>query len=339
MYDFKSCNKEELREAFNETAQKMNVSGSIIEKDFWVCSVLKNLFSIETLKESLTFKGGTSLSKIYKTISRFSEDIDISIERKFLGFEGDKEPLNASSKKKAKKLIEDLGYECRHYVKDTLFELLQSRFSEYFNEDDRWKLEIDPDDNDQQTILFHYPSVFNTDSIYVKKVVKIEIGARSDHWPTSMNRIKSYVADMFSSLDHDEEVEIRVLNLERTFWEKATILHKYAHFPEGKNIPIRQSRHYYDFYCLLQSNAKDKALNNIDLLNKVTKHKALYFRSGWASYDTAAKGTLRTIPEKRVLSAMEKDYLAMSEMFFGEVPLWGDIVKALKEFEGEFNKK
>lgn len=339
MFDFKNCDREELKEAFNETAQSMNVSGTIIEKDFWVCSVLKELFSIESLKNSLTFKGGTSLSKIYKSISRFSEDIDVSIDRKFLGFEGDKEPSNASSNKKAKNLIEDLGKECGEYVEKNFLYVLEDEFKKYFGDHDEWKLEIDPDDIDQQTVLFYYPSLFEANSAYVKKVVKIEIGAKSDHWPTSMKSIKSYAAERFSALDHDEDIEIRVLNSERTFWEKATILHKYAHFPEGKKVPARQSRHYYDFYCLLGTDAKSKALKNLDLLKKVTEHKRLFFRSGWASYDTAKKGTLRAIPEKRILDAMEKDYSAMSEMFFGEVPTWNEIVEALKEFESEFNRQ
>lgn len=84
--------------------------------------------------------------------------------------------------------------------------------------------------------------------------------------------------------------------------------------------------------------AKEKALANIDLLEKVVEHKSLYSRSGWANYDTVKQGTFKAIPEKRVLDAMEKDYSAMSEMFFEEVPTWRKIVRLLKEFEDEFNE-
>lgn len=132
-------------------------------------------------------------------------------------------------------------------MKGTLIQVLEKEVGKYFDDKDEWKLEIDPDDKDQQTILFYYPSLFDSSISYVKKNVKIEIGARSDHWPVSMKPVVSYVGEKFPAIEGEDEVLIRVLNSERTFWEKATILHKYAHFPEDKVIPVRQSRHYYDF--------------------------------------------------------------------------------------------
>jgi predicted nucleotidyltransferase component of viral defense system len=336
MFDYKNCDKSELEEAFVATAQKMNVSENIIEKDFWVCFILKVLFSLDGLKEHLTFKGGTSLSKIYRLIARFSEDIDISIERKFFGFDGEREPLNATSSKKSKKLIEELSAKCTNYVKDEFLKTLEKELVQYF-ETNTWSLEIDPDDKDQQTILFHYPSLFKSKSTYIKKNVKIEIGARSDHWPVSMKKVISYTEEMFPALTNENQILIRVLNMERTFWEKATILHKYAHFPTDKNVPLRQSRHYYDFYKLLHSDAKNLAISNLELLEKVVIHKELYFRSAWASYDTAKKGSLKLIPNAKILEAMETDYLAMQEMFFDEIPSWNTIVKSVSDFEKDFN--
>jgi predicted nucleotidyltransferase component of viral defense system len=337
MFDYKDCDKSELKEVFTATAQEMNVSENIIEKDFWVCFILKVLFSLNDLKDHLTFKGGTSLSKVYRLIARFSEDIDISFERKFFGFEGEREPLNASSSKKSKKLIEELSRKCSDYVRNDFFKTLNKELSQYFMID-TYKLEIDSDDKDQQTILFHYPSLFETKSTYIRKIVKIEIGARSDHWPTSMKKVVSYAAEKFSGLGDQNEVLIRVLNKERTFWEKATILHKYAHFPIDKNIPARQSRHYYDFYKLLHSDAKQMAISNLELLEKVVIHKSLYFRSAWASYANAKKGSLKLIPDEKILKTMGVDYLAMKEMFFDEIPNWDEIVEAIHLFESDFNK-
>jgi len=338
MFDFKNCDKVELKEAFIATAQHMNVSENIIEKDFWVCFTLRLLFSIDELEDHLTFKGGTSLSKIYNVISRFSEDIDISIERKFFGFEGDKEPLNSTSNKKSKKLIEQLVDKCSEYVNDTLIQVLRKEIDKYFDLNDEWDLEVDPDDKDQQTILFYYPSLFDSKTSYVKKNIKIEIGARSDHWPVSMKPVVSYVEERFPIImSPDNEVMIRVLNSERTFWEKATILHMYAYFPKEKLVPVRQSRHYYDFYCLLSSETKELALNNLELLERVVIHKSLYFKSSWANYISAKKGSLKIIPGKRVLAEMEKDYGAMNEMFFGEIPSWEEIINTLNSFEEHFN--
>ena len=334
---FLDISQREREIAFIKANENFGISAEIIEKDFWVCWTLKELFLLEEIKDNLTFKGGTSLSKVYGLIKRFSEDIDISIERSFLGFVDEKEPMNVS-KKKAKSLIEELGHECKTFVQGDLFTRLSDTFALKLDGKGDWRLEIDPDDKDGQTILFHYPKITKSESSYVRPIVKIELGGRSDHWPISMQKISPYIDEIMPEAMKGMNAEIRALNVERTFWEKATILHKYAHYPDGKIVPERQSRHYYDFYCLLQSDAKDKALKNIELLEKVTEHKGLYFRSGWASYNTAKKGSLKTIPKKRVLDAMEKDYSAMSEMFFDEVPTWDQIVKELKKFEGDFNK-
>jgi hypothetical protein len=322
--------------AFSKARGEIGLAEDIIEKDFWVCWTLKELFLLDNIKDNLTFKGGTSLSKVYGLIKRFSEDIDISVERSFLGFVGEREPMNVS-KKKAKKLIEELGQECQKFVQNDLLQKLDNIFTAKLSEMGDWKLKVDDDDNDGQTILFYYPKITKNESDYIRPVVRIELGARSDHWPVSIQNISPYVVEIMPDKLRDMNAQIRVLNVERTFWEKATILHQYAHYPEEKIVPERQSRHFYDFYCLLNSVAKEKALANIDLLEKVVAHKGLYFRSGWANYTTAKKGTFKAIPEKRVLEAMEKDYSAMSEMFFEEPPTWEKIIEALKEFETEFN--
>lgn len=335
---FINLSEDNRKAAFLKAKGEIGLSEDIIEKDFWVCWTLKELFLLDEIKDNLTFKGGTSLSKVYGLIKRFSEDIDISVERSFLGFIGEREPMNVS-KKKAKKLIEELGEECQKFVQNDLLNKIDSIFTKKLSKMGDWKLEIDDDDNDGQTILFYYPKMTKNESGYIRPVVKIELGARSDHWPVSMQNIFPYIVEIMPEDLSDMTAKIRVLNVERTFWEKATILHKYAHYPEEKTVPERQSRHFYDFYCLLNSRAKERALANIDLLEKVIEHKSLYFRSGWANYATAKKGTFKAIPEKRVLDAMEKDYSAMSEMFFEEVPTWEEIIDVLKSFEDEFNKE
>jgi hypothetical protein len=165
----------------------------------------------------------------------------------------------------------------------------------------------------------------------------MEFGARSDHWPVSMQTIKPYLQEAIPE-SVDGKTFIRVLNVERTFWEKATILHMYAHYPEGKEIQSRQSRHYYDMYCLINSEFCELARNDIELLKRVADHKTIYFRSGWACYDKASPGTLKLIPGEEVLSKMADDYKAMEVMFFDVPPSWEDILGTLKEFEEEFNK-
>jgi len=321
--------------AFRKAEEVTGLSEAIIEKDFWVCWILKELFQLDGIKDNLTFKGGTSLSKVYKVIDRFSEDIDISVERAFLGFKDDRDPANVGPKQ-AKRLIEDLGVECQKFVRGDLYNQLESIIKSKLGSSG-WMLEIDEDDNDGQTILFTYPKLTTKASEYIRPVVKIELGARSDHWPVSMQKISPYVAEILPSPLNEMVAEIRVLNIERTFWEKATILHKYAHYPDEKTVPERQSRHFFDFYCLLNSHGKMKALENIDLLQKVAAHKNLYFKAAWANYLTAKQGSLKLIPQDKVMKAMEADYKAMSEMFPGNVPNWHEIVSLIHLFEKDFN--
>ena len=334
---FLNITDKEKEITFRKAAESTGLSEQIIEKDFWVCWILKELFELDQIKEHLTFKGGTSLSKIYKVINRFSEDIDISIERSYFGYKDKRDPANVGSKQ-AKRLIEELGAACKKFVQKDLYNKLESVIQSKLG-NNGWKLEIDSFDNDGQTILFTYPKLIGIFSAYIKPVVKIELGARSDHWPVSMQKIFPYVAEILPNPLNQMDAEIRVLNIERTFWEKAAILHKYAHYPDEKTVPERQSRHFFDFHCLLNSDGKTKALENVGLLEKVAMHTNLYFKAAWANYSTAKQGTLRLVPEEKVLKAMEADYKAMSEMFAGEVPSWDIIIKTISHFEKEFNSQ
>lgn len=160
---------------------------------------------------------------------------------------------------------------------------------------------------------------------------------RSEHWPVSQRSIKSYVKEALKDKVTEAEVLVRVLNAERTFWEKATILHQYAHLPEGKQLPARISRHLYDFFQLLNSAVKDDALKDLGLFTRVAEHKSIYFTSSWANYDSARKGTLRLLPPTRVLSELENDYGLMKDMFFRDIPDWSQILKVVEKFEREFN--
>lgn len=313
-----------------------NKSETILEKDFWVCWLLEKLFSIPKFKDHLTFKGGTSLSKIYGVIERFSEDIDISIEKSYLGFTGEKDPENFGNKKR-NEVLKKMSEACQNFVKNELIPELEKIFSQELS-GQNWKIELDQNDPDNQTVLFLYPESVLSKTSYIRPSIKIELGARSEHWPVSQKAVQSYLKSVLPEAIDENEIRIKVLNVERTFWEKATILHMYSYFPESKKVPIRQSRHYYDFHCLLQSKFKTEAEKLTDLLERVAKHKSIYFRAGWANYETAKKGSLKLIPSARILLEMADDYEKMSEMFFEVPPSWQDILKSIQNFEQEFNK-
>jgi hypothetical protein len=338
MDDFAKLAAEERKPYFETAAARAgNLGEHIIEKDFWVCWTLKRLFTLPLLDDHLIFKGGTSLSKVFNVIERFSEDIDLSLSKELLGFGGDKDPEKASGSKQRNKRIEELAEACADFVKTKLHGELHEVIKKSLGTGKGWKLEVDPDDGDGQTLLFEYPPTAASRAGYVRPLVKIEIGARSDHWPAHEHKVRSYLAEQVTDAMKEPETLVKTLDAARTFWEKATILHSYVHYPESKTPAARQSRHYYDLYRLLQTKHKKEAAKDLELLARVAEHKGIYFRADWAKYEEAKKGSLKLFPGDRVEDFMRRDYEQMQEMIFGEPPAWADILAAIKEFEAEFN--
>ena len=326
--------KDQRERFFRSAAEIMKMPFELIEKDYWVVWILEILFSLEDLKSHITFKGGTSLSKIYGVIDRFSEDIDLSIEKEF--FSDNNDPEKAFSRKKQRYILDNLSKSCSNYVQTEMLDHLHKAIFSKFGTNEGWRMFLDEEDPDGQTLLFEYPSKTSKGG-YISPIVKIEIGARSEHWPISEHKIQSYAKEALKEKIHEPEIWVRVLNAERTFWEKATILHQYAHLPEKKKLPMRISRHFYDFYRLINSPIKEKALIEASLLERVATHKSIYFASGWASYGTARQGTLKLVPPPRVLKELQKDYGLMESMLFRKIPEWELILKKIEGFENEFN--
>jgi hypothetical protein len=273
---------------------------------------------------------------VYGLIDRFSEDIDLSIEREFFGFGASCDPESASSKKKQNAIIDSFSKACSNYVQTQMLHDLKDAIAAELGTTEGWRVFSDQEDVDAQTLLFEYPGETSRAG-YIRPIVKIEVGARSEHWPVSKHKIESYTKEALKEKIHEPEIWVRVLNAERTFWEKATILHQYAHLPEDKKLPPRFSRHFYDFFQLLNSKIKEKALIEVALLERVATHKGIYFASSWANYGTARKETLKLLPPARILKELEKDYILMKTMFFREIPDWECILKTIEKFEKEFN--
>ncbi len=334
---FAKLSDSEKKIYFEKASSITGLSTQIIEKDFWVSWVLKRMFSIPALQSNITFKGGTSLSKAYGLIQRFSEDIDISIDRAVLGFVGEKDPVG-KSREKREKLLAELKEASQKFVQKDLLEQLRKSFEKHLDPSQKWKLEIDPQDVDEQTLSFEYPAVgLGASNSYLKKLVKLEFGTRGERWPFEKRTVAAYVAKVEPSPMEQSNFEVQVLDVKRTFWEKATILHQIHYWPEDKDIPLRYSRHYYDLFCIMNSEVRSKVIKESDLLEKVAEHKRLFFRSAAAKYELAKKGTLKLSPTERAVKVLEKDYKSMEEMLFGDVPAWGHILKEISKFEAEFN--
>jgi hypothetical protein len=340
MDDFVKLKPDERRLFFDGAATPRNMQSQIVEKDFWVCWTLKELFRLPAIGEHLIFKGGTSLSKVFKVIDRFSEDIDVSIDRSILGFGGTNEPEAGASNKEKQRRIEGLKGACQQKIARELLPAFDAAIRAKVRHDEKWALRSDADDPDQQTLLFDYPTSFVSDATgYVRRMVKIEMGARADHWPSKYIVIMPYVAEQFPKGFKEGGCSVKVLSAERTFWEKATILHAEFHRPADKAIPERFSRHYCDFFEMIRRGVGTSAVEQLDLLARVVQHKGLFFRTSWAHYGEAVKGSLRIAPPEPRLKALREDYTKMQQMFFGEPPAFDNILALLRQWESEFNRQ
>lgn len=313
-------------------------SPAIIEKDFWVCWSLYRLFQVLRFRPQLIFKGGTSLSKAYNAVERFSEDVDLSLSRRDLGFADSRDPEEPGiSGKEARRRIEALVGACRQAVSERLLPDLRADFASVIGPT-AWSAELDV--IDPQTVIFAYPrsDLGGSFPAAIRPAIRLEMGARSDDWPAEEREIRPYAAEAFPAVfSVAASCRVRVLDATRTFWEKATLLHAEHHRPADKALGEGMSRHYYDLYQLSRQEIGRQALDRTDLLERVVTHKRLFFASAWAHYETALPGSFHLVPQEHQDAPLRADYTRMREMIFGEVPAWEQIVRGLRALENRIN--
>ncbi len=333
MNDFVQAGADRRQVVCQRAGEVLGLSPPSIEKDFWVCWTLWQLFALPTWGQALTFKGGTSLSKAWGLIQRFSEDIDIVLDRHALGYaEGGPE-----SGKQRRKRLDALKSSVQSAVQKQILPMLRDCFRSAMPPDITWEIEPDPADADMQTLLFTYPSVFVGQTAYIRPVVKIEMGARSDTEPTETAAIRPYVFDVLKP-DSTGAFAVRAVAARRTFWEKAMLLHEENHRPAGRTRRDRLARHYYDLWCLIIKGVADQAVADAGLFERVLAHRAIFFRHAWMDYATMRRGTLRLVPPPDQRKNWAMDYKAMgTEMFFGPVPDFDEVMNVVGNFERQFN--
>ncbi len=311
-----------------------------IEKDFWVCWILREMFSIPGWGDNLTFKGGTSLSKCWGLIKRFSEDIDIVIDKGFLGFGSGESPEDAPSNKQRRKRLEAMKETAQGRIHGDLAPLLAERIGASLSGSGLWDLRpaSPEDDPDGQTLLFTYPSAIAQKDSYIQQLVKIEMGARSDNEPVETMEVHPFLYDAFPGILGPSVFRVRALAAERTFWEKAMLLHEETQRPPDRKRPFRLARHYYDLWCLISSSVAERAAKREDVFRRAAHHREVYFNWSWMDYSTLIRGKLRLVPQPEREAEWRRDYVAMSrEMFFGEVPEFDEVLSVIEDFQNSFN--
>jgi hypothetical protein len=323
-------------EIFAETANRRALPEALIEKDFWVCWTLAQIFSIEQLREGLLFKGGTSLSKVFGVIERFSEDIDLAVDYTMLGFTGARHPLAPGlSRTKQMALLGEMLRACQNYIAGEFLDRLRTRCSEVLGPQGPWRLAVD--EHDPNMVHFFYPPAIQVQVAYIAPRVTLELGTHAEFIPHGQFTIRAFAAAEFPKLFERAEAPVTSLLAKRTFWEKATILHAEFHRPPAKTLPGRYSRHYYDVAMMAASPVKQQAFEDLELLAAVVKHKQTFYASAWAQYPLAVPGTFKLAPAEARIQTLRRDYREMAVMIFGEPPPFEQIIEKLAVLEKELN--
>ena len=320
-------------------AERTGVPAFIVEKDFWVCWLLGRIFATPQLGAECVFKGGTSLSKVFHAISRFSEDIDLGLSPASLGWNEadlDQAPSTSQRQKRARQLQTDCAVAVEKRFLPELDAVATTCLGPCPGTGHWLRFELDAA-SQSPVILFPYPRAVPSGS-YIAPLVKMEFGSLTDQRPIGTHTITPLVAELAPEAFNDLHADVVALEIERTFWEKATILHAEYHRPASQPMRDRFARHYADFASLWRHPGGRAAAVRLDLVERVRMHKSRFFTSSWAHYATAVPGTLRLAPPDTRLAELRRDYTAMEPMFLSPPPSFDAILATLREAEHTINR-
>jgi hypothetical protein len=329
-----SLSERDRRDALGVAADRSGRPADLLEKDVWVVCILDGLFSTP-LGDHLTFKGGTSLSKAYNVIRRFSEDVDVTYDiRTLLASETedstDALPATRSQMQNwSKKVREQLPI----WVTDTALPALQTRLA---------ALGIDGDVSAENDYIYvRYDRVTDATTEYVKPEIKIEFGARSTGEPSEMKKVQCDAAAHIPEVTFPE-ASPRVMKAERTFWEKATSAHVYC---LTERMPSeRYARHWYDLIRLDDTGYAESALGDRALADSVARHKSFFFaakdgRGNGVSYEKAISGELKLVPEGTPRAGLADDYdrMVRAGLLEDEAPTFDQLMERCHHLQDRAN--
>lgn len=323
--------KERRIEILNQATELTGLPAVAIEKDWWVTLALNASFSLP-YSENIVFKGGTSLSKGWGLIERFSEDIDLAIDRRFFGFEGD---ISKTQIKKLRK--ESCGFISTKFREDLTKVLTECKAI------DECKLIAQPvtdSDKDPQTIEIHYNSVLDT-SEYLPQRILIEVSSRSLMEPTEYREINSIISTNFPEQNFTAKpFAISTVLPQRTFLEKVFLIHEEFSQKTEKIRIDRLSRHLYDLEKLMDTEHGIAALNNVELYNNIIAHRAKFNPIRGIDYTNHKSSKIKIIPPDAVIKDYQKDYETMTNfMIYGNALSFEKLIKRILELQNRINGK
>lgn len=303
---------------------------AIVEKDFWVTLVLDYLFHICKYKEYFVFKGGTSLSKCFNLINRFSEDIDLILKWDVLT---DDDPNKERSKTKQDIYNKNINNLAADFILNKLKPTMEKDFEKLLAR----KINIDIDPLEPQVLNFHYPRLYDDKDSGILKFVRLEIGPLAALSPVEDVEITPLISALNLPIYKNMKTRITTVSPERTFWEKILILNQEANRPMDKKMLARYSRHYYDVYKISLSKYKEKAYSDLNLLTQVRDFKKKFYPSGWANYDSATPGKFTLVPNDDRLKELKEDFENMKEMINDDSITFEELISEIKIIEKEIN--
>ena len=331
MNNYFQLSKDQQQIVLTQAANKTGLPVQAVEKDLWVTVVLQIVFSLP-IANRLVFKGGTSLSKVWKVIRRFSEDIDLAIDPSIWGFEEDL----------TKKQIKRLRKASSIFVRDELCLSLKGVVSETGME--KWlQVEVDPDGEGDGTypeprvIHVRYKSLFNENLPYLHSEVKLEVGARSLLEPTAKAAVTSAIEDVLPISTTIKQVMIPTALAEKTFLEKAFLLHELFSAQSSREAN-RKSRHLYDLAQIMNTDIASRAIADDNLWNTIHHHRELFTSMSGVDYTPDIRKRIRLLPPDDVIDDWRSDYKDMqSSMIYGEKPTFTELMKKMRELENLFH--
>jgi Nucleotidyl transferase AbiEii toxin, Type IV TA system len=324
---FLQLSPEEQAEILQTCAGKLGRRAEHLEKDVWICWVLQSLFTMPG-RLPMAFKGGTSLSKVYSALRRFSEDVDVTVEYKSLDQSID--PFDPKVSRTAReRFTELLRTKLAIHTKNVIrpyFENLVAQLAEKPSH----PITIS---EDGEKLFIPYPSRFGT-----AETVLLEFGGRNVIAPNEEHPLRPYIAAEVPDLLYPEAT-VQVLSPSRTFWEKATLIHVACNRSDPKLDADRQSRHWHDLAVLSDHKIGKASMADRKLLEDVVKHKNVFFRASDTNYEACLSGGLRLIPETPLLQTLRTDYEKMvtDGMFDGEPPTFDWIIARLGKLAKKIN--